>query len=138
MGASRDTSKYGYLVFRALKDAGYEVYPVNPNADYIDGSEVYPLLDNCPERPDCVVTVVPPEVTYEIVRRAGHLRIPNMWMQPGSESVSAINEMQAHGIQGVHSGPCILIALRTYRRPAWMSENAEPGRDEEDNAGNIG
>jgi hypothetical protein len=122
VGASRDQSKYGYLVYRTLKEAGYTVYPVNPNADTIDGDEVYPLLDNCPERPDVVVTVVHPEVTYEIIRRAGHLRVPYMWLQPGSESLPCINEMEAQGIQSVHSGPCIMVAVRTHPKPAWMHE----------------
>jgi len=122
VGASRDSSKYGNKVYLSLKAAGYTVYPVNPNAETIDGDQVYPLLDNCPETPDCVVTVVQPEVTYEIVRRAGHLRIPYMWMQPGSESLSCINELQAQGIQGVYGGPCIMVAVRTHPKPAWMHE----------------
>ena len=125
VGASRDQSKYGYMVYRTLKEAGYEVYPVNPNADSIDGDIAYPLIDNVPVKLDCIVTVVPPEVTYEIVRRAGHLRIPTMWLQPGSESVPAILEMEAQGIQGVHSGPCIMVAVRTHPRPHWMAERDE-------------
>src|SRR5262245_56238490 len=36
VGASRDRDKFGYKVFRALKVAGYAVYPVNPNAELID------------------------------------------------------------------------------------------------------
>ena len=113
-GASRDTSKYGYLVYKTLKAAGYEVYPVNPNTDYVDGDRVYPELADCPERPEVVVTVVQPEITLEIVRNAGHLHIPYVWMQPGSESAKAVEEMDALGIQGVHSGPCIMVAVHTH------------------------
>jgi uncharacterized protein len=115
VGASRNAEKYGYKVYQVLKRAGYTVYPVNPNADDIDGDAVYPLLDNIPEKVDCVVTVVPPDVTYEIVRQVGGLRIPFLWMQPGSESTPAILEAQAQGIQAVHSGPCIMVAVATMR-----------------------
>src|SRR5256885_7712759 len=83
VGASRNSEKYGYKVYRTLKEAGYEVFAVNPNAETIDGDPCYPLLDNVSPPVDCVVTVVPPQVTFEIVRRAGHLRIPYIWMQPG-------------------------------------------------------
>lgn len=126
-GASRDSDKYGYKVYKALKRHGYEVFAVNPNADEIDGDSVYPLLDNVPGKIDCVVTVVQPEVTFEIVRRAGHLRIPYVWMQPGSESESAIIEMRAEGVQGVYGGPCILVALATHPGPprAW-DEDEKP------------
>lgn len=115
VGASRDTEKYGYRVYKALKRAGYEAYAVNPNAETIDGDQVYPLLDTVPERPDCVVTVVPPEVTLEIAREAGRLRIPYMWMQPGSESLAAVNQARSAGLRIVHGGPCIMVAVATAR-----------------------
>ena len=109
VGASRDPEKFGNRVFYALKRHGYTVYAVNPNADSIDGEPVYPQLDNVPAEIDCVVTVVQPEVTFEIVRRAAHLGIPYVWMQPGSESESAINESQAVSVQAVYGGPCIMV-----------------------------
>ena len=118
VGASRETHKFGYKVYRFLKNAGYEVYPVNPNAELIDGDQVYPLLDNVPEQIDCVVTVVPPEVTYEIVRQAGQLRIPFMWMQAGSESESAVIEARAQGIDLVYSGPCIMVEIQNRQAQA--------------------
>ena len=114
VGASRDPEKYGYKVYRALLDAGYDAYPVNPNAPHIDGNEVYPLLDNVPGTPDCVVTIVQPELTYDVARRCGHLHIPYMWMQPGSETHEAVLEAQSQGVQAVYGGPCILVALATY------------------------
>ena len=109
VGASRDPAKFGNKVYKALKQAGYEAYPVNPNADDIDGDPCYPLLDNIPGYVECVVTVVPPEITFEIVHQAGRLKIPYTWMQPGSESESAVIEAVSYGIQVVHGGPCIIV-----------------------------
>src|SRR2546421_3188075 len=110
-GASRDQSKFGYKVYVTLKRAGYNVFAVNPNAEMVDGDQVYPLLDNVPELLDCVVTVVPPEVTFEIVRQAGALRVPYVWMQPGSESESAVIEAHAQGIEPIYGGPCIMVEV---------------------------
>ena len=109
VGASRDRQKFGFKVYQSLKRYGYNVFAVNPNATEIEGDSAYPLLDNVPEPIDCVVTVVPPEVTFEIVRQAGQLRIPKMWMQPGSESQSAVIEAYAQGIEVVFGGPCIMV-----------------------------
>ena len=109
VGASRDPEKWGNRVYHSLKRHGYTVYAVNPNAESIDGEPVYPLLDNVPGQVDCAVTVVQPEVTFEIVRTAARLEIPYVWMQPGSESEPAINESQAVGIQAVYGGPCIMV-----------------------------
>ena len=116
VGASRDPEKYGYKVYKSLKRAGYTVYAVNPNADTLDGDPVYPLLDNVPEKIDCVVTVVPPEVTQEIMPQAGHLGIPYCWMQPGSESEAAVKEAVGLGMVTVHGGPCIMVAVATHPR----------------------
>src|ERR1051325_5771551 len=86
VGASRDREKWGNRVYHTLKRHGYTVYAVNPHGDSIDGEPVYPLLDNVPDQIDCAVTVVQPEVTFEIVRTVRRLEIPYVWMQPGSES----------------------------------------------------
>lgn len=110
-GVSRDPEKYGYLVYKRLKSEGYTVYPVNPNASYIESDPCYPSLDTLPEKPDCVVTVTPPEITVKTVHLAGRLRIPYIWMQPGSESLSAYNMARADSLQVVSGGPCILVEL---------------------------
>ncbi len=126
-GVSQDPDKYGYKVYKALKAVvGYTVYAVNPNAENIDGDPCYPRIDNIP-RPeksdvpiDCVVTVTPPEVTEETMRTAGHLKVPYVWMQPGSESTSAFNLARSFSMQIVSGGPCIIVALAERR--------ANPGR----------
>ena len=118
LGASRDTAKYGYQVYRKIKAAGYTVYAINPNADEIDGDPCYPSLDNIPEPIDCLVAVTPPQVTEDALHLAGRLRIPFVWMQPGSESNAAYNLAQSAGIQVVSGGPCIMreIAARKARK----------------------
>ena len=60
IGASRDKNKYGYKIFADLRSAGYKVYPVNPNAESIDGVKCYPSLSSLPEKPAVVDFVVPP------------------------------------------------------------------------------
>lgn len=110
-GVSRNEEKYGYAVYRKLKDAGYTVYPVNPNTDSIDGDACYPSLDNIPAAIDCVVTVTPPDVTEQTMHNAGHLKIPYVWMQPGSESLAAINLARSLSLQIVSGGPCIMVAV---------------------------
>ena len=110
-GASRDEEKYGYKVYKALKNAGYTVYAVNPNADEIDGDPCYPGMFSLPGTVDCLVTVTPPDVTENTIREAAHLRVPYLWMQPGSESVAAYNLGQASSMRIIAGGPCIMVAV---------------------------
>jgi predicted CoA-binding protein len=110
-GVSRNPEKYGYKVYQKLKAAGYTVYAINPNSEAIGEDPCYPSLDNVPGPIDCVVTVTPPVVTEKTIRDAGHLRVPFVWMQPGSESTSAYNLARALSMQVVSGGPCIMVAI---------------------------
>lgn len=114
-GVSRDSEKNGYKVYQTLKQAGKKVYAVNPNADAIDGDPCYPGLDNLPVSIDCVVTVTPPEITEQTMRVAGHLRVPYVWMQPGSDSTAAFNMARSFSMQVVSGGPCIMVLLAQHR-----------------------
>lgn len=108
VGASRDPEKYGHQVYRDLKEAGYAVYPVNPNAAEILGDRCYPDLKSLPVKPDVVNVVVPPEVTEEVVKSCKELGITKVWMQPGSESEKVIEYCESNGLDVVY-GVCIMV-----------------------------
>jgi predicted CoA-binding protein len=112
VGASRDPKKYGYQVYKDLKEAGYKVYPVNPNANEILGDRCYPDLRDLPTKPDVVDVVVPPKVTEEIVKTCKRLGITRVWMQPGSESETAIKFCNENSINMVH-GVCVMVERRS-------------------------
>jgi len=116
VGASRDRNKFGYQVFRFLKSAGYTVFPVNPNARSLDGDRVYDSINDISESIDCVVTVVPPEITATAVGEAVRLGIPYIWMQPGSESETAVNLAEEAGAKVVQGGPCIMVMVAARQR----------------------
>jgi predicted CoA-binding protein len=108
VGASRDPKKYGHQVYKDLKNAGYEVYAVNPNADEVLGDNCYPNLESLPVKPNVVNVVVPPKVTEDVVKTCKKLGIRKVWMQPGSESEKAIKFCEQNGIDVVY-GVCVMI-----------------------------
>lgn len=116
VGASRDPQKYGHQVYRDLKDAGYKVYPVNPNAQEVLGDKCYPSLKELPEKPDVVVTVVPPQVTDQIVKACKELGIRKVWMQPGSESEDAVRYCKENDLEVVYN-VCIMVERRKSNLP---------------------
>ncbi|MBI9043777.1 MAG: CoA-binding protein [Anaerolineaceae bacterium] len=124
VGASRNKKKFGYMVFKDLKEKGYQVYPVNPNAESVDGETCFPDLNNLPEKVDGIVTVVPPAETERIVLAAAEAGITRIWMQQGSESEKAINGCKEHNIAYV-SGECILmfaepvVSVHRFHRWIW-------------------
>jgi predicted CoA-binding protein len=114
VGASRDQSKYGHQVYRDLRAAGYKVYPVNPNADEILGDKCYSSVESLPELPQVVDLVVPPKVTDQIVRVCKKLGIKKVWMQPGSESETALKFCKESNIEVVH-GVCVMVERRSRK-----------------------
>jgi predicted CoA-binding protein len=111
VGASRDPEKYGHQVYRDLLNARYRVYCVNPNADEILENKCYPSLEVLPVKPDVVNVVVPPEITEQLVKTCKRLGITKVWMQPGSESETAIKFCEENSIDVVH-GVCVMVERR--------------------------
>jgi predicted CoA-binding protein len=108
VGASRDPQKYGHQVYRDLKSAGYKVYPVNPSTQEVLGDRCYPDLKELPEKPDVVVTVVPPQVTEQVVRTCKELGIKKVWMQPGSESEEAVKYCEDNDLEVIYN-MCVMV-----------------------------
>ena len=115
VGASRNPEKYGHRVYVDPKQAGYKVYPVNPNADEVLGDKCFPSLTSLPRKPDVVNLVVPPPVTEQTVQECRQLSVTMAWMQPGSESEKAIKYCRENGIQVVH-GECIMVQRRRLQQ----------------------
>lgn len=111
VGVSTNPEKYGHQVYKDLKEAGYVVYAINPHIDEVLGDRCYHSLSELPEKPDVVDTVVPPEVTEEIVKECKELGIKRVWMQPGSESENAIRFCEENDINVVHD-VCVMVKRR--------------------------
>jgi predicted CoA-binding protein len=108
VGASRKKSKFGQIVCKELKEKGYQLFPINPNAEEILGMSCYPDLFAIPDAIDGVVLVIPPLETERVVREIVRIGIPRVWMQQGAESSVAIDLCKQNNISVVH-GECILM-----------------------------
>jgi predicted CoA-binding protein len=108
VGASKNPKKFGNQVYNDLKKAGYNIYPINPNASEIFGDKCYPSLESLPLIPDVVDIVVPPKITEKIVEKCKELGINKVWMQPGSESDKAIEYCKKNKIDLIYN-VCIMV-----------------------------
>ncbi|MBN2042409.1 MAG: CoA-binding protein [Candidatus Aenigmarchaeota archaeon] len=108
IGATENKKKWGYKIYKKLKGVFRRVYPVNPKYGKIYGDKCYPGLKSLPEKPDLVITVVPPSVTEKVVEVCGDMNIRKVWMQPGSESEKAINMCREMGIECMHDA-CFVV-----------------------------
>jgi uncharacterized protein len=108
VGATDNPEKYGNRVVKNLRDRGYEVYPVNPKLEQVEGLKCYPSVAAIPVEVDVVDFVVPPAATEEILQQCKDMGLRRIWLQPGSESEAAIAFCQNNNLKVVHS-VCVML-----------------------------
>ncbi len=116
IGASRDRGKYGNISLRAHRDAGYEVFPINPSAGEIEGIPAYRSLADLPgQLVDRVSLYVPPEIGVELLLEIAAVLPKEVWLNPGSESDALIEKAQSLGLPIVVGCSIVDVKLRPPR-----------------------
>jgi len=108
VGATDNIEKYGNQIFNNLRRRGYEVYPVNPRLQTIEGVKCYATLSEIPVKVDVVDFVVPPSATESILKECLELGLERIWLQPGSESENAIKFCHDNNLKVVHD-VCVML-----------------------------
>jgi predicted CoA-binding protein len=108
-GVSRTPKTHGSNnVYRRLRERGYEVFAVNPNADEVEGDPCYQDLKSIPGGVEAVVIGTRPEIAEDTMRECVELGITQVWMHrgPGAGSVSdaATAYGRQHGITVIDGG----------------------------------
>lgn len=108
VGASNNTEKYGYKVFKDLLDGEYKVLPINPNEQEILWMQVYSTLSAAEKKIDVVIFVTPPAVTQKVLEEVKSLGIKNVRMQPWAENDAVIEFCKKNWIECIHNA-CIMV-----------------------------
>ena len=100
------------MVYQRLRERGYDVFAVNPNATEVEGDRCYPDLRSIPGGVDWVVIGTRPETAETTMRECDDLGVKHVWMHrgPGKGSVSAAAASygREHGITVIDGGcPCM-------------------------------
>jgi uncharacterized protein len=112
-GVSRTPKGHGSnVVYQRLRDRGYQVFAITPNAEQVDGDRCYPDLKSVPGGVDAVVIATRPEIADDTMRECADLGVKHVWMHrgPGAGSVSktATEYGRRHGITVIDGGcPCM-------------------------------
>ena len=112
VGASNDRAKFGNRIYRDLRDAGYTVFAVNPNADEVEGDPTFQTLRDIPGPIDVADIVVPASVGMTVVADAVESGIRFFWLQPGAESPELIAEAESAGLQVIHDRCAMVEKIR--------------------------
>ena len=94
VGVSRSKQDAANLIYRKLRDVGYEVFAVNPNAEQVEGDVCYSSVGAIPGGVTGVVIVTRPEITETVVADCAESGVSYVWIHNnpfarGHSSVSA-------------------------------------------------
>ena len=97
-GVSRTAADHGSnLVYKRLRERGYEVAAVNPNADEVEGDHCYHSLREVPGGVEAVVIATAPERAEETMRECADLGIEHVWMHRSFGGGSVCDEATVYG-----------------------------------------
>jgi uncharacterized protein len=102
----------GNIIYKRLKERGYEVFAVNPNTDTVEGDPCFRDLASIPGGVDAVVIATTPAVAPSVARECKELGITRVWMHRsfggGSVSSEAHAYCRQNGIASI-AGGCPLM-----------------------------
>lgn len=108
VGANQNPEKFGYKIYKRLKEKGYEVYPVNPVVESIEGDICYKNLSSLPKTPEVINMVVAPDKGKPYIEEAAELGIKYVWFQPGTFDRDILELVKVKGLEAIQA--CVLVA----------------------------
>ena len=100
------------IVYQRLRERGYDVFAINPNAEEVEGDRCYSNLNAVPGGVEAVVIATRPETADETMRECAELGIQHVWMHRGPGAGSVSKTAAAYGReQGINviDGGCPLM-----------------------------
>ncbi len=115
-GVSRNPQgSVGNPIYKKFKDNGYNIYPINPNADVIEGDKCFPNLKSVPERVEAVFIATNPKVSVDVVQQCIEAGVKTIWfhrsMGNGSFSEEAAKLGEEKGLTVIGSG-CPMMFIK--------------------------
>ncbi len=108
VGVSRSGKKFGNIACKELRQKGFEIYPIHPEVQQIDGFTCYPDLKSVEGKVNGVLISVAPKKAVEILDQAAELGLKNIWLQQGAWSKEVQQTLEKHQLPVV-TGKCILM-----------------------------
>jgi uncharacterized protein len=114
IGASSNPRKFGNRAIRAFRRQGYTVIPINPNEAEVEGLKTYPSVLDVPGPIDMATFYVPPDVGQKVIAEVAQKRIPEVWLNPGSESDELIRLARALKVEPILACSILGIGENPY------------------------
>lgn len=107
-GVSRNKRKFGNVIYKTLKEKGFQVTPINPVAEEIEGEPCMKSVLELPSDAQHILIATHKKDTAKVLTEAIAKGIPNIWIQSGCESDDALKLAEEQKVNIV-SKACFLM-----------------------------
>lgn len=111
LGASNNRAKFGNKAVRAFLQQGYDVFPVNPKEQTIEGLTAFKSIAEIPVRPQKVSVYLPPPVLLKLLPDIAAKGCDELWLNPGTESTAALAEAERLGLNVIQACSIVGVGL---------------------------
>lgn len=109
-GATAKKDKFGYKIWKKLKQHDYETYGINPNYDEIERDKAYHSVADLPKKVDVLDMVLPPKISINTLDEAKEAGIEYIWFQPGTYNDAVLAKAKDLGFKILYDD-CVLATL---------------------------
>jgi uncharacterized protein len=103
VGASADRIKFSNKSIHAHLKAGYEVFPVHPMEETIEGLKVYRSVLDIPVALDRISLYLPPAIGVKVLDEIAKKGCGELWVNPGAESPELMEKAGALGLNVIYA-----------------------------------
>lgn len=124
-GVSRNPNETANAIYRTLRDKGYEVFAVNPNADTVEGDTCYPNMQAIPGGVDGAMLVTKPEHSVLVAQDCVAAGVPRVWMHNNTFAPSSVSDegtavCQQNGITVIDGGCPMMFFDPFHKCMKWV------------------
>ncbi len=110
IGASNKPDRYAYKALKRLQDNGYDVLPIHPVLEEIEGVPVYKTLSDISDDVYAVTIYVRPQTGEKYIEQLIALQPEKIIMNPGTESDELERQCGGAGIMVQRACTLVLLA----------------------------
>jgi len=107
-GVSSNPKKFGYVIFKELREKGFDICPVNPKLETLDGIKCYKSVSAIPDDYEKLFIATPKQSTDEVIKQAGEKGIKHVWIQQMANTKDSLKIAEENNINLIEK-ECIFM-----------------------------
>jgi predicted CoA-binding protein len=115
IGATPNRAKFGNKAVRAYLARGYQVFPIHPKAQMIEGLQVYRSVREVPvQHLDRASLYLPPQVGLQVIEEIARKPVREVWLNPGADSPALIDRARQLGLNVIVGCSIVDIGINPH------------------------